>query len=180
MQNTLQIPNVRTLAVFTLLSVIVYVTGTFTGIDWAVFFHDFKSSYSPPARYLRTLLCAFLAFLAWGYGLTRRDQQLLWTAFVAICIADFLLILAEKFIAGVAVFLVVHLILTVRHAQGFKESLAPEYRYHTIRYLILSALLIFIPGTLMIIVAGPALEKSHMEGLDIVYMVVLMTSAWMA
>ncbi|MCB9794084.1 MAG: hypothetical protein H6741_15320 [Alphaproteobacteria bacterium] len=176
----IELPDRQLALVLGLVGVIVYVTGTFTGIDWAVFFHDFDSTYSPYARYMRTLLCAMLAFAVGSHILSLKDHVLLWSAFVLTCIADYFLILTTHFIVGVGVFMLVHLTLTVRHAQGFRASLQGPDAERVKRRLLASFLAVFVPGGLLIKMVGPDLEKSGLAGLDVVYMVVLMTSAWMA
>lgn len=178
-KQAIELPDRHLALVLVLVAAIIYITGTFTGVDWAVLFHGFESEYSPYARYMRTLLCAMLAFAVGRHWLDLRDHMFLWVAFALTCVADLFLILLDKFIIGVAVFLVVHVTLSIRHAQGWRASMRGPDKAEVKRWLLLSFIGVFGPGGVMIWLATPALRKSGLMGLDYVYMVVLMISCWM-
>ena len=170
----------KTAIVRATMALVMFLTGTYVGVDWASFVYGFKSRYSMGAGLVRTALCAVLV---WGIGenhIHRRDARLLGGAFVVTLIADSFITLADQMMIGTVLFLVVHGIYIARHSQGFRASLAPERRARTVRFLLWSALVVY-GGTLVLNhFVAPILARSGAFIIDTIYLFILATSMWMA
>ncbi len=162
------------------MGLIMFVTGTYVGVDWAAFFYHFTSPYPARAGYARTVLCAFLVWMIRGARVDRQDALLLGAAFAVTLVADFFLILLDWTIPGTVLFIVVHALLIVRHARGFRASLAPDRRVRSLRLYALTALVAYGGAVALIFTVKPILERTHSLALDSVYLLFLATSMWMA
>jgi hypothetical protein len=167
-------------AVRVLMGLIMLVTGTYLGFDWAAFFHGFTSTYPARAGYARTILCAILVWLIGVNHVERRDAHLLGLAFALTLGGDWFLIVENQTLPGTALFLVVHALLIVRHARGFRASLAPSMRARTLRLLASSAIVIYGGAGAILLATESILKRTGMFALDVVYLLVLTTSMWMA
>lgn len=163
-----------------LMGTIMFVTGSYVGVDWAEFFYHFTSPYPARAGYARTILCAILVWMTGSAGLDREDLRLLNAAFAVALVADYCLILQDWAIPGTLLFIVVHGLLIVRHARGFAASLAPPERARTIRLLLLSAAVVYGGAIILIVNVKSILDRTHMFVLDAAYLLILATSLWMA
>lgn len=163
-----------------LMGLIMFLTGTYVGVDWAGFFHGFTSTYPARAGYARTILCALLGWMIGDARVDVRDARLLGAAFAITLVADYFLIIVDRMTPGVALFLVVHALLIVRHARGFRASLAPPERARTLRLLGVTALVAYGSAGALIVAVTPILKRTGMFALDAVYLLVLATSMWMA
>jgi hypothetical protein len=164
-----------------LMGAIMFLTGTYVGVDWAGFYHGFSSTYPAGAGYARTLLCAVLVALIGQAAVDRRDQTLLGGAFAIILLADYFLILRDdSAITGTLLFAVVHGLLIYRHARGLLASLEPAERGRTIHLLLLTALVIYGGSTVLVVEVRPILMRTNMFALDAAYVFVLATSLWSA
>lgn len=174
------VPQSTAIVSLALVGTVLWMTGVFTGMDYEALIHDFDSDLSPALRYTRSILCLALALIISRYPLGRRDQTLIRLAFALVAVADFFVILhPAKMLIGMLLFMVVHIVLAIRHARGWRASMAPPLREATVRWLIRSALFIGIPGVGLLYFAAPALHKSGLFVVDVIYLVVLMLSAWM-
>ncbi len=163
-----------------LMGLIMLVTGTYLGFDWAAFFHGFTSSYPARAGFARTVLCGLLV---WRIGKDRPDRidsYLLGTAFALAIVADVFLTLEDRMLPGTVLFLVVHGLLIVRHARGFRDSLAPAARPRTLRLLGVTAVVVFGGTGALLAAIAPMLQRTGTFALDVIYLLVLATSMWMA
>jgi len=142
-----------------LMALIMFLTGTYVGVDWAA------------------------AILVWMIGenhVHRRDAILLGVAFALTVVADYLIILHDQMMIGTLLFLGVHFIYIARHGQGFRASLAPERRARTLRFLALSALVAYGIATLIIWRVAGILSRSGVLVIDSIYLYAVATSMWMA
>jgi hypothetical protein len=163
-----------------LMGLIMFLTGTYVGFDWAGFFYHFTSPYPARAGYARTVLCALLVWLIRGARVDRRDALLLGAAFAVTLVADFFLILEDWMIPGTVLFLVVHALLIARHLRGLYASLAPAQRTRSLRLYALTALVAYGGAVALILTVKPILERTHSLALDSVYLLFLSTSMWAA
>lgn len=163
-----------------LMAVVMFVTGTYVGVDWAAFYYHFTSPYPARAGYARTLLCALIVVLTRQAAVDRRDYLTLAAAFVVTLVADFFLILLDWMIPGTVLFIVVHALLTYRHSRGFRASLEPAERARTLTLLAATGLVVYGGSAGLIAVVKPILEVTHMLALDVAYLLILSTSLWMA
>jgi hypothetical protein len=157
-----------------------FVTGTYVGVDWAGFYYHFTSPYPAHAGYARTVLCALLVWLTRDARVDFRDALYLSAAFAVTLVADFFLILEDWMIPGTVLFIVVHALLIARHACGFRASLAPSTRAHSLRLYALTAVVAYGLAIALIVTVKPILERTHTFALDAVYLLFLSTSMWMA
>jgi hypothetical protein len=177
---SLLISGVQARLLRVLMGLIMFVTGTYVGVDWAGFYYHFTSPYPAHAGYARTLLCALLVWMIRGAGVDRRDALYLGAAFAVTLVADFFLIIADQMIPGTVLFIVVHGLLIARHARGFMASLAPDQRARSLRLYALTGLVAFGGAAALIVTVKPILERTHTLALDSVYLLFLSTSMWMA
>lgn len=174
------VPRTTAVVALALVGVVLWMTGVFTGMDFESLVHDFESDLSPMLRYARTLLCVALVWVTSRYPLGERDQHLVRIAFLLVAVADWFVILhPDKMLIGMLVFMAVHLTLAVRHAQGWRASMAPPLRQKTLRWLVRSGLIIGVPGLILLYFAAPALHKSGLFVVDVIYLLILLLSAWM-
>jgi hypothetical protein len=162
-----------------LMGMIMFLTGTYVGIDWAEFFHGFTSTWPARAGYARTILCAILVAMTGSAAFANRDIRFLQAAFVLTLIADYCLILHDWALPGTAIFAVVHALLIWRHAQGFLASLAAERRGHTLLVIGLQGVVVYGAALVLIIGVRNILKRTGMFAVDAGYLLVLATSLWM-
>jgi hypothetical protein len=163
-----------------LMGLIMFVTGTYVGVDGARYYYHFSSPYSARAGYARTILCAILVWMTGAAHLDAPDSRTLKAAFAVTLVADYCLILQDWMIPGTVLFIVVHGLLIYRHARGFGDSLRPPERARSVRLYLLTALLVYGGAGGLIVGVRPILERTHMFALDAAYVLVLATSLWMA
>ena len=173
-------PLAKSVGVLATVGAAVYITGLYCGVDWMQSFPKLAAQLPAYGGYARTILCAVIAFLAGRNRLSARDRLWLLAAFGVTLVADYFLVLTGKdFMVGVGLFLVVHVLLSLRHAQGFRASLAPDQRQRTLRLLGLTALVAFsITGVVLWTVRG-ILERSGQMAVDVIYVLALTVSMWM-
>ncbi|MFP2924872.1 lysoplasmalogenase family protein [Pyxidicoccus sp. 3LG] len=173
-------PLTKAVAVLAITGVALLVTGLYMGVDWMQTFPNVVANVPAYAGYARTVLCAGVAFMVGRNCVGSRDRLLLMAAFGVTLAADYFLVLTGKhFLVGVGLFLVVHILLTLRHAQGFRASLAPERRARTLRLLAITAVIAFsLTGVVLWNVAG-ILKRSGQEVVDVIYVLALTVSMWM-
>lgn len=165
-------------AVISLVGAILLLTGTYAGVGWSAFLHDFHSVFPTAAGYARTVLCVVVVLLIGVHdSVTRRDKRLLLAAFGLTLVADFFLILLDWMLTGTVVFLVVHTILIVRHARGFRRSLD---RPGTIRALVITGVVAAGGSAILLYFVAPILRKHGQLTVDSIYVFVLAISMWMA
>ncbi len=164
--------------VYLLVFATVWLTGAFTAIDWAGFFHGFEGSFSKPSRFLRSVFCLFLAWLPLRNSIHKRDARLLASAFVLAVIGDGFLIFTEVFLAGVGAFIVCHLILTWRHARGLRAALGGPGGPRLKRNLVITGGIAVGITTVVTWMAWPAISENGNQVRDLVYMAVLTLSLW--
>lgn len=172
----------RRFLVILLMGAIMFLTGTYVGVDWVAFFYKLPNLYSAAAGMIRTCLCAFMVLLIGPCHVNARDKFWLGLGFFLTLVADVYLILINRMEIGTGLFLFVHITYIVRHSAGFRDSLAPPVRKYTLRHLALAAVLIYGgSGLLLAFVAGYLLRAGPLQfALDCVYLFVLATSLWMA
>jgi hypothetical protein len=159
---------------------VMFLTGTYVGVDWAGLHYGFTSSYSAGAGYARTVLCALMVALIGQAALGRLDIGLLRAAFGVTLIADYFLILRDATIPGTVLFLGVHGILVYRHAQGLRASWEPVERARTIRLSLITGLVVYGASATLFALFHDVMARTHVLALDAVYLTVLSTSLWMA
>ena len=153
----------RAIVVFLTLSYVSYLTADIlTG--------DSESYYSKALKYVCILGCFALTRLNARNAPDERDQGYLQAALFFVCIADFLIGILGLFIPGIAVFLVVQLILIVRHSRAFAWNRA-EIR---------TLLTVFLPATGIFIYLAPTFQAAGLLFPVVVYAAVLVTGLWMA
>lgn len=163
-----------------LMALIMFLTGTYVGVDWASYYYGFATRYSMGAGFVRTVLCAALAWSVGENHVHRRDARLLGAAFAVTVVADYLIILHDQMMIGTLLFLLVHFTYIARHGQGFRASLAPERRDRTLRFLAISALVVYGLTGVLIWRVAPILARSGVLVIDSIYLFVVATSMWMA
>jgi hypothetical protein len=169
----------KEIAVLVLVAVTMFVTGSYVGVDWASYFHPFQSRFPAVAGYARDVLCAAIVVLIGGNRVATRDWRLLLAAFGLTMVADWFLTLNDQALPGTVIFLGVHALLIVRHAQGLRASFARAERSRTVRLMIISALLCYGAAVALIIGVAPILRRSGQFTLDSIYLLFLATSLWM-
>jgi hypothetical protein len=177
---SLPINEVQARLVRVLMGLIMFVTGTYVGVDWAAFYYHFTSPFPAHAGYARTILCAIMVALIGPSRVDQRDARLLVAAFALALVADYCLILNDWMIPGTLLFLVVHALLIARHGRGFADSLAPPSRARSLRLYALTAVIAYGGAGALIFAVTPILERTHSLVLDSVYLLCLATSMWMA
>ncbi len=168
-------------AVLALMGVILLLTGTYAGVGWSAYLHDFHSVFPTAAGYARTILCVVMVlFIGTHDNVTRRDKRLLLAAFGLTLVADFFLILLDWMMTGTVLFLGVHAIFIVRHARGFQDSLNAAVRARTVRRLVVSGLVAYGGSAVLLYCVAPILRKQGQLTIDCIYIFALATSLWMA
>jgi len=165
-------------AVRWLMGVIMFLTGTYVGVDWAAFFHEFTGTYDHGAGYARTILCAGLVALIGPASVDRRDQLVLGGAFVVALAGDYCLVLHDYTLPGTAIFAVAHALLIYRHSRGLLASLAPAERSRTILLSLATALVAFGGSAILVFKVSGILKRTGMFGVDVAYLALLATSLW--
>ncbi len=168
----------KEIAVLVLVAVTMFVTGCYVGVDWAAYFHPFESWFPAVAGYARDVLCAAIVLIIARNRISTRDWQLLLAAFALTMVADWFLTLKDQPLPGTVIFLGVHSLLIVRHAQGLRASLARVERGRTLRLMTASALVCYGGAVALIVTAAPILKRSGQFALDSVYLLFLATSLW--
>lgn len=164
-----------------IMGAILLLTGTYAGVGWSAYLHDFHSVFPTAAGYARTILCVVMVlFIGVRDNVTRRDKRLLLAAFGLTLIADFFLILLDWMTTGTILFLGVHALFIVRHARGFQDSLNLPVRTRTIRRLIVSGVVAYGGSAILLICMAPLLGKHGQLTIDSIYVFALATSLWMA
>lgn len=173
-------PLGKTVFVLSVMGLALSITGMYLGVQWMQSFPTQVANLPATGGYARTLLCAGVAFLVGSNSVSSRDRLLLMAAFAVTAVADYFLVLTNShFLAGVALFLVVHIFLSIRHAQGFRASLQPDSRSRTIRLLIVTGLCaLTLTGLILWKVEG-ILQRSGSEAVDLIYVLMLTVSLWM-
>lgn len=172
--------SAKAVTVRVIMSLVMFLTGTYVGVDWSAYFAGFHNPYSAPAGYARTILCAVMVWITRSNRISTRDGRLLSLAFALALVADWFLTLKEEMLPGTAVYLAVHALLIIRHAQGLLDALLPLRRARTVRVLILTAIPAYGIAALLLHRFAPVLAKNHHLGLDAFYLGVLATSMWTA
>src|SRR4051812_30875058 len=91
-----------------LMAAIMFLTGTYVGVDWAAYYYGFHTPYGLGARFARTVLCAILVWIIGENHVHRRDARLLGGAFAIAVVADYLISMHDQMMAGTLLFLIVH------------------------------------------------------------------------
>lgn len=167
-------------AIRVMMGLIMFLTGTYVGFDWAGFYYGFASPYPSRAGYARTVLCAVLVWMLGRDCVDRRDARLLGAAFALTLVADWFILVQDQLLPGTALFFVVHGLLIVRHAAGLRASLTHKLRARSLRFLIPSALVAYGGSAALMLLVAPILQRTGMLALDLAYVLVLTTSMWMA
>lgn len=183
-----------------LVALMVFLTGLYQGMGWLVYslLHQEGGCLTPEcaraseyaiwtaqhAGFARTILFLVMVLRIGQNNLSRADYRLLVVASGLTVVADYFLVYQrENFMAGLGVFVGVHLLYTLRHARGFAESLQPARRARTWRLLLLSAagVLLLSAAALWWIHAKTRELSLTPPGAPVVlYLAVLSLSLWMA
>lgn len=170
----------KTVFVLSVVGLAVFITGMYLGVQWTQSFPAWVANLPATGGYARTLLCAGVAFMVGSNSLGSRDRLLLMAAFAVTAVADYFLVLTNShFLVGVGLFLVVHIILSIRHAQGFRASLQPDSRRRTLRLLLITALCALTLTAVILWKVQGILQRSGSEAVDIIYVLMLTVSLWM-
>lgn len=131
---------------------------------------DSDNPYSKIAKYICILLCFVLTLAIGKNGHDRRDTRLLQAALFLTACADFTIGILGQFIAGIGVFILVHLVYIVRHARGFtwnkKEIVSASITYGFI--------------ALVFLLLRETLSAAGLFWPALVYALILSTSLWLA
>jgi hypothetical protein len=168
----------KEITVLVLVAVTMFVTGCYVGVDWAAYFHPFASRFPAVAGYARDVLCAAIVLLVARNRIATRDWRLLLAAFALLMVADWFLTLRDQPLPGTVIFLGVHALLIVRHAQGLRASLTRAERARTLRLMTISALACYGAAAAVIFTVAPILKRSGQFALDSIYLLFLATSLW--
>jgi hypothetical protein len=156
------------------------ITGLYNGVYCMQSFPRVAAALPQVAGYARTVICAALVFFIGNAVVTRKDTLMLSAGFVLTLVADWFLVATEsQFLVGVGLFVVVHILLTVRHAQGFGDSLSPERRARTLRLLALTALAAGGVTALLLSQVMHILLRSGRTAIEVGYVLILTVSMWM-
>lgn len=126
-------------------------------------------AYVSGLKYACVLLALLLTLLIGRDGHDRRDRTLLQAAFLLIAVADLLIGILDRFVAGIAVFFVVQLCLIARHSRGWVLDR---------REVVSFALILGGAGTLLACLWS--ILPGHLRLPAVLYVLVLATSVWMA
>lgn len=167
--------------VLAIMGVILLLTGTYAGVGWSSYFYGFRSTFPAHAGFARTVLCVVMVLLIGTRdNVTRRDRRLLFAAYGLTLVADVFLILLDRMMIGTVLFLGVHALFIVRHAVGFRDSLAGPARPRTLRALAATGVVAFGGSTVLLVCMAPILRAHGQLAIDSVYVFVLALSLWMA
>src|SRR4051812_32722633 len=148
----------KEIAVLVLVAVTMFLTGSYVGVDWAAYFHPFESRFPAVAGYGRDLLCAAIVVIVARNRVAALDRRLLLAAFGLTMVADWFLTLNDQPLPGTVIFLGVHALLIVRHAQGLRASFARAERARTARFMVISGLVCYGAAVALIVGVAPILK----------------------
>ncbi len=172
-------------------AVILFISGSFIAVDWLNALQSLGSIYPAYVKPLVSLLCLVMVVLGYRWRLSKRDFRLLLFAFLCILIVDICMSIYVYaapevdtgiiFLIGAGLSIVAHLILIVRHAQGFKFihlslSGKPVPYWRNLGF----PLWFFIPVIALLIFLSPMLIKVNQFLPSLVYALILTTSLWVA
>jgi hypothetical protein len=172
--------------IYVVLCLIFFITGAYVGVDWASYAYGFTSEFSRYAGYVRTILCILLALMTREHCIeaavakTHRDGMLLLLAFLLTGVADVFLLLLDWMTTGTTLFLVVHALLTVRHATHLWRWFEGPKPTKDVIWLAATAVLIGGGTAVFFTQVRSLIEPTGMLGLFGVYLVVLAASLWVA
>ncbi|MBN1532841.1 MAG: hypothetical protein JXA20_09280 [Spirochaetes bacterium] len=115
----------KRIAVFTLLGLILFLCGVFSGHDWTLYFMRGADLGNPEiySRFMKfpvTFTCMVLTWMILGDGFHRRDTQKLRIAYSLIVLGDIVFFFNVHSVIGVYCFALAHLLLIYRNAAGIR------------------------------------------------------------
>lgn len=176
-------PPWKVRVILAVVALLIYMTGLFTGLDIATTSLG-ADSVTQDLRFARSVLCALLVLSIGSYYIDRKDRRLLVAAFALCVLGDCFLIFGgdqSSFIKGVAAFTAAHLVLSRRHADGWRAVLGD--RPVAIKYLLMGvasaalSLAIYLKYVSAIAAANP--DWPAAVYLAAGYLAVLSLSLWM-
>jgi hypothetical protein len=172
--------------VFLFAGLVLLVTGSFMSVDWVNYFTGSSTIYPAYAKPIVSTLCAIIAFLAVKNNLGKRDFGLLTATFVCIIIVDVTMSLyvysANKalgqsvFFVGAGLSIVAHILLLIRHAQGFKFLKGKGSLVSRLGF----PLAFFLPVVAIFIILSPFLMKVGQFWPSLIYALIITASLWVA
>jgi hypothetical protein len=136
------------------------------------------------AGFARTILFLLMVVRIGQSRISRADHGLLLAASGLTVAADYFLVyLRSHFMAGLGLFIVVHLLYTVRHARGFAGSLQSSKRARTLLLLSLSAAGVLLLSAAVLWWVHTETRKLSLPppgAAVMLYLAVLSLSLWMA
>ncbi len=174
-----------------IVSVILFITGSFISVDWLNALQSLNSKYPAFVKPLVSLLCLILILLSYRWRLHDRDFRQLLFAFLCILVVDIsmsIYVYAEPgvdtsviFLIGAALSIVAHIILIVRHAKGFKFlRVTPSGKAISPWKNLLFSLYFFVPVIALLIILSPMLIKVNQFIPSLAYALILTASLWIA
>lgn len=167
-----------------ILGAILLLAGMFIATDVYAIIDLIDQKASFVMKFMVSCLCATVAFLIpKSDALSDRDYKLIKTTFAFVILADFLLVFLQTFLPqfkelinmlGIVVFMIVQTLLIIRHATGFKT---PPGEKAPTKFRIISALCIYIPGIIAVIILHNMMSKKMLVEI-IVYASMVTTSTW--
>jgi hypothetical protein len=183
------VPPNKMVRIYVVLCLIFFITGAYVGVDWASYLYGFASEFSRYAGYVRTILCIILALMTREHCIEaavskmpkiHKDGVLLLLAFMLTGLADVFLLLLDWMTTGTALFLVVHGLLTVRHATQLSRWFEGPKPTKDVIWLAATAVVIGAFTFVFFTQVRSLIEPTGMLGLFGVYLVVLAVSLWVA
>jgi len=174
-----------------IISVILFVTGSFIAVDWLNALQSLNSKYPAYVKPLVSLLCLVLVILSFRWRLNNRDFKQLLLSFLCILIVDIsmsIYVYADPdvdtsiiFLVGAALSIVAHIILIIRHAKSFKfmrttltgKTCSPWKN-------LLFPLYFFVPVVALLVFLSPMLIKVNQFLPSLAYALILTVSLWVA
>mgnify|MGYP006278184347 CR=1 FL=1 len=171
---------------FLLLAVIIFLYGSFTTLDWTLFFFGIAPLKQPEIIYTRitkvtsAFLCAILAWISGKDGFKKKDTMKIRIVFASIALGE-IIFLMDIYILGVISFALTQILLIWRNGSGIMEYFQNTNKKEQYTKAVLTgAVVVGIMIILYLFVIYPVLSKSPLFLLISVYAILLSISLWMA
>ena len=169
-----------------ILAVIVFLYGSYTTLDWTLYFFGIAPLKQPEIPYTRitkvssAFLCATLAWISGKDGFDKRDVKRIRIVFASIAIGE-IIFLMDIYALGVISFGLTQILLIWRNGNGLKEFFkADEKKNNYIKAILTGTIVAILMIFFYVFVIYPILSKSRLFLLITIYAVLLSISLWMA
>ena len=171
---------------FLILAVVFFLYGSYTTLDWTLYFFGIAPLKQPEIPYTRitkvssAFLCAILAWISGKDGFDKRDIKRIRIVFTSIAIGE-IIFLMDIYALGVISFGLTQILLIWRNGNGLKEFFkAEEKKSNYIKAILTGAIVAIVMIFFYALIIYPVLSKSPLFLLITIYAVLLSISLWMA